>query len=54
MPFNSSKIGAAVIAPAAGALHGLYLGESGFPESQDMLGNIELLSRFTDCAECFR
>src|SRR5205823_830942 len=37
--------------PAAAALHRLHLGETRFPESQDVLGNIELRSDFADRPE---
>ena len=52
--FQQIQIGGTIIAPAARPLHGLYLGKAGFPESQNMLGNIKLFCRFADRAECFR
>jgi hypothetical protein len=41
-----------VITPPACALHGFDVGKPCFPKAQDMLGNMQLLSRFTYGAKC--
>ena len=43
-----------VITPPAGALHGLDLDKTAFPEAQHMLGHVKLDRDFTDGAERFR
>ena len=43
-----------VIAPAAAALHRLDVAKARLPEAQHVLGQIELVRRFTDGAKCVR
>ena len=44
----------AVIAPAAAALQRLDLLEAGFPKSQHVLRQVEIVRDFADCPECVR
>ena len=44
----------AVVAPAAAALQRLDLLEAGFPESQDVLRQVEIVRDFADRPECVR
>src|SRR5262245_27999999 len=52
--FEQVDVVGTVEAPPAAALHRLDLAESGFPKSQHMLGNIELLSHLADRSKSFR
>jgi hypothetical protein len=43
-----------IVPPAARALHRLDLTEAGFPETQDMLRQVQSIRRFAYCAKRFR
>jgi hypothetical protein len=47
-------IAGAIVTPAAGSLHRLDLTKAGFPKAQNVLGQVQSIGRFADCAKRFR
>ena len=54
MPRKQLHVLGTIVTSAAATLHRTDLRESAFPEAQDMLRDLKLVSHFTDRAKCFR